>query len=191
MLEGFESQIGLDFPKSTVDVPTDVIYGKSLDQASRASISDAYYINSIQMDGFHFLAGAIDLYPLEVARHLAEKVIVSYDSTFDTYVSLPSHYNVYKYNINERNQLVKNSYADYWIDRTDFGKMIDEIGISPALTFRKAKSGVPEDLESYRKRVDLLWEWGKARAVEAVWDPSTGMPRPLNDKSHIREKLRK
>jgi predicted acylesterase/phospholipase RssA len=80
-LRGRRSDIQKMFPGSYVDKKTEVITDASLTQAYRASISDPYFINPARIGEDYYFTGAIDLFPIQLAKDLGAEVMVTLPNT--------------------------------------------------------------------------------------------------------------
>ena len=183
LLTGFDSAIATQFPDSPIDVKPVVITDQSRNVAVRASVSDPYYFDPFKIGDHYYISGAIDLYPVELAKHLAEEVILTYDSSFDQSIMIPAHSNIVGYNNQVRLRSVVQQDVRTWIDRSDFGTLVNEVGLSPIVVKGKFVSQVPRDLVEFRRIVDAQVEWGKNRATEALEQPRGG-------RNHIRMPVR-
>jgi predicted acylesterase/phospholipase RssA len=184
LLEGYKSAIASQFPDSAIHPETQVFLDLTLETAARASMSDPHLMNPMKIGDDYYMTGAVDLQPLEVANAVADQVIMSYDPGFDPVVTLPIMGTTFKYNYNQRVLNVNSSYAAYWIDRSDSLRELDmKVGFMPTLINKHVAQDVPTDRDKFISRIEAQWKWGKARALEGV-----NLQRPLNDKSHIRER---
>ena len=180
LLENFQSPIAALYPESAVQLSTDVLLGHSLDAAARASIADPYLINPAKIGEEYFMTGALDLYPIEVARTVAHHVIMTYEEDYGSIVEIPIMAGTMRYPSNDRLHQVQDQFATYWIDRSDASQIRDQIGFIPGLHDGKISLGVPADRQDYRTRTQAQWDLGKARAIEAI------QGKGYNDQSHIR-----
>ena len=93
---------------------------------------------------------------------------------------------------------VHDSDADYWIDFTDYDKMVASEGFDPAVSFGKYILGflgdlfthpdridpavvllrIPTSRDTFNKHIDEMWDYGKSRMIEALAHP--------HDKLHMR-----
>ena len=181
-LRDLESPIARLFPDSAVQVPTEVLPDQRPGVAARLSIADPFYLNPVPLDdGYYYLTGAIDLYPLETAQGLAKKIWMPFPSGFKTFPEQKAIQNTFDYDNNRRLQYVTSGFAARWIDISDVGGLYAEHGFDPRFDVwsLSVKTGVPESYEVYRRSVRAQWEYGRQRAIEALREPENG-------KRHIR-----
>lgn len=181
-LRGFESPIARLFPDSAVSSETDVIPGLRPSVASRMGITDPFYVNPVLLeDGHYYLTGAIDLYPVETAQRLAKSVLMPFRSGFKSFVERKAVQNTFGYDNNTRLRYITSGFTARWIDTSDVERLYDRHGFDPRfhLWSLSVKSGVPESYERYRQGVRAQWEYGRARASEAL-------KQPENSNAHIR-----
>ena len=182
MLKRFQSPLakGLNHVMS----PTDTLTQVSLSQAARISISDPYYMEPVmpQNDGYYYIGGSIDLYPLEAAHQLADEVIMSFSGEFDI-VEQAAIATSFGYNNNQRVREVHDQSAEHWVDISDSSDVYHRYGMNPTPSLSRSHLvevpfGVPEYHEFVR-RVRALYDYGFERGAEAA-------TTPVNGKCHAR-----
>jgi hypothetical protein len=184
LLEGFNSPMAAEFPKSNIKPNTKVFLGKSASIGARASISDMFYMQPLFMDDRYFMAGSIDLYPIEVAKRIGKEVIMGFSGGFDHIVEEEAAQSVFGFDNNKRLRNVNDQYADYWVDISDESDFIfKKYGFNPKPNFRpwvwQVEKHVPNTYKEYVAKVQGLYDIGYQRGQEAI-------SKPKNDKSHIR-----
>jgi hypothetical protein len=193
-LEGFVSPIGLGFPKSAVKLETRAYSNVSVGDALRASISDPYLMEPVQINGEAFIAGSIDLYPIEVGYELANETVAVFpeglgfieqsaiESSFGIpHVSNWSPFQLFGLNHNARIRQYTSFYSRYWVDDSDFSEAEDNLFTPVALSIleNRVSTSIPEDLDEFDRMIQAQWELGYRRGQEAL--------RQLpNSKAHIR-----
>jgi hypothetical protein len=182
MLYRFSSPIAQAYPSSALHYETEVMINHTLARASRAGISDPYYMEPMEIDGRYYLTGAVDLYPLETGKRLANEVTMVYPGRFDTLVEANAFASTFRYSANDRRVQVTRQYADHWIDASDVADLYSKVGFNPQPDFKKWRitDQVPQDYNEFRRRIYAQWEYGRDRALEAF-------KKPLNHKGHIRK----
>ncbi len=182
-IAGFLSPIPALYPHSPIIKKTDIITSRTLTEAVRASIADPYYMKPLDLGGQYYFTGAIDLYPLELAKRLGHEVAAIYPPWFDT-VEISSFMSVYKYNINNRIVNVTSQYSTYWIDDSDVDELYKVAGFNPKPDFSSwtLRYGIPNEIGEFRRKIATQWEFGRRRALEAFAGQK-------NDKLHIRKKI--
>jgi hypothetical protein len=182
-IEGLASAAALSDIDSFVGPKAKVKTNVSLAYAMRASIADPYYMKPLRLDDGNYITGAVNLYPLEMARQLAETVIMPYAGSFDTLVEANVFETTFGFNNEARLDAVTKQKASYWVDISDTGELYTKVGLnpSPVIASWEIQTGVPEDHKTYLRRVRALWNYGRSRMAEAL-DKEPGT------KKHIRQR---
>lgn len=180
LLRNTISPVAISFPNSAVSLYTQVITTQSIGTAARVSITDPYLINPAQVEDTYFLGGSIDLYPLEVAYKLGYQVAMVYPDAQD-FLGQSALGSSFGFDNNAQLRKVTGMYADHWIDFSNFESLGDHhfsvVGMN--VMKNKMKFNLPQDLETFREAQQAQWEFGYARAVEAL-------QQPHNSRNHIR-----
>lgn len=207
MLEGFESPVSQGKVGSSIDRRTEPMVGYSLIEGSRAAISDIGYINAGMIDGKPFAGSAVDLYPIELARHLGKEVMMTYSMPVHPFVDVGVQGTFgsdpavlgqqYTYSAKDRSIVVAKQTAEYWVDNSDISEVYDTIGYEPYIDpvgvtgrdFPAVRDRLPRQswlhpgdesyMQEFCKRNQQLYELGKARVREAL--------RNKCSKAHIRQ----
>jgi predicted acylesterase/phospholipase RssA len=155
-LKGFNTPVA-DFPGSRVYRQTDVTSKYSMTQSMRASFADLYFIKPAHLGENDFVTGGIDLQPLEVAKKLAKKVMMTDSPTYAPYeiAGLQTTFNV---NGNDRECDILNKNASYWVNFSDYTDQKFAFGAKDLGSSRK----------DFSQRVLEQWKFGYQRALEAL-----------------------
>lgn len=180
----FSTPIARAKPASRVAPETRVVTGRTLLEAARAGINDPSYINPPRVGDDYYLAGSIDLYPLELAKTIANEVTMTYSAFFSD-VEENTILTTYGYSNNARLGEIHAMEADYWIDHTRTDELDRVAGFNPRFSTSGVQSGVPATYEEFARKVRAQWQYGRDRATEALERKSR------NDKSHIRDAEKK
>jgi predicted acylesterase/phospholipase RssA len=151
-------------------------------EAMRASIAGPHYISPLELNGHHFMTGAVNLYPIELAKRLGEFVIMPYSGRLDTLMESNIFKATFGFGKNFRHRVVTGQSASFWVDISDASRFYSSYGMNPrpALRSWKIRGAVPTDYEEYLRRVRALWEYGRSRMEEAMVAVAPG------SKEHIR-----
>jgi predicted acylesterase/phospholipase RssA len=151
---------------SSVSSKINLITDANLDQAARASISDPFYMAPGEYKGDLYLTGGVDLYPIELAKKLAKKIIFVYPPTFSV-VERGAIFATFNFSPNKRHKRVFEQDVDYLIDSTDFPEKLE---LEPKLSLIRWKinSRIPESYEEYREIVKGQFHYGYYKAVVAM-----------------------
>jgi hypothetical protein len=179
-LDGFTSPVAELFPDAAIDRTTATITDRPISDAVRASISDPYLMEPAKLGKDYFVAGTIDLHPLEVANRLADEVAAVYPSKYDL-IEGSAVGSSFGDNGNVRLRKYTSSYARYWIDYSDFSPIKDALFGPIQIELRKnlLTTNFPDDLDEFRRKIKSQWYFGYQRGIEAAHQAA-------NSKAHIR-----
>ncbi len=174
-LQALHSPIA-DFNGSTVANEILPITGAKLTDAARASVADPFYIKPSEINGELYVTGAIDLYPVELAKALGDELMLLYPGQF-SFIEEGLVYATYNYSQNERHHQVFTQNYDYLLD---YSQIAEELVFTPKLDLKGLKviSRVPQSYELFKELVQKQYEYGFSRMLEAIQHP--------NSKDHIR-----
>lgn len=170
------------FQKSTIIKKAAVMTDVDLLKAARISISDMFYTKPVLYNDNYFAGGAINLVPIELAKLLADEVILELKQEYDK-IEDSSVKSVFGYSGNERLREIHDSYGDYWIDTSDVPEKLKGHYVTAKLDLFKlqVELSVPDDYEKFKKDVELQWKYGYERTVEAL-------SNKRNNKKNMRNK---
>lgn len=155
--------------KSVIEEKAKMTTDFSLLKAARISISDMFYTKPVLHNDEYFAGGAINLVPIELAKLLADEVILELKQEYDK-IEDSSVKSVFGYSGNERLQEVHDSYGDYWIDTSDVPSKLKGHYVTARLNLLKlqVELSIPDEYEKFREDVDIQWKYGYERAKEAI-----------------------
>ena len=177
-LQGFQSTL-----PGYVAAQTQVLTNVSTQDAVRNSIADPLFLNPSILNGSYFFTGAIDLYPLDVAHHLADEVVATYPiSLFKDYEDTA---------FKAAFGFTQTSRAVHTVTNNRV-KWIDLSGVEP-LRFDPTNSGftlysqVPAQLGAFQQGILAQFNFGRQRMAEALAAQTQGPSRrhlraPINPK---------
>jgi len=139
LIEGFKSPIGQAYPNSAVSVDTRVYTDLSVGDAASISIRDPFLMKPRRHGDEYFTGGNIDLYPLELARHLASEIVMTFNSGMVEFELLSIDVTL-GYNMNDRLRTITGRSVDHWVDAT--GIKARDFSLDP-----KLKRGFPKLFE--------------------------------------------
>jgi patatin-like phospholipase len=117
LLEGFQSPIAQAYPNSAVALDTRVFTDFSVGDAASISIRDPFLMKPLRRGDQYFTGGNIDLYPLELARHLASEVVMTFNTGMVDFELLAIDVTL-GYNMNDRLRTITGRDVDHWVDAT-------------------------------------------------------------------------
>jgi hypothetical protein len=179
-LSGFVSPVSVG-ASSTVEPSTLTITDHSLSAAARVSVTDPYLINPVSEGGSTFFGGAIDLYPVELAKALGSEVSMDVESKMPPFAE-GSIWSIFGFGMNERRAIALDEQVDHWMDFTNMdpqGSKKDVGFTSPKIGLHLS-NGVPANETEFAQSVTDQYKVGYFRAQESL-------QLPIGDLTHIRE----
>ena len=178
-LRGFVSPLA-KLPGSYVTSQPLVVTNKSTEEALRASVSDPYLVNPPMIDGSYYFTGAVDLFPVELAQHLADEVVVTYPvSLFDGPMDV-AFKSAFGYTQTYRTLQILQDKSVKWVDMAG----ADNLKFDPAPGFLTIANGIPQNFADYQRGLQAQYEFGRTRMMEAV-----RMQPSVQTHSHLREPI--
>ena len=133
--------------------------------AVRASISDMFYFRCHSHASGDYIGGVVDLFPIEVASHLADSVIMEVKGGYDETYGIPAIRTVLGFDGNQRLQHVLGQHADVWVDTSDMEQVFLQQRIYQKIIWRKNLIQIvaPASYEDYVRMIEAQWEFGYQR----------------------------
>lgn len=187
-LEGARSEIAQRYPDSSVTARTRVETQWTLAEAVRASIADPFLLPPFEKDGQTYMAGSHNLYPVELARELADEVILTAPEAFGEVENLVFESTFGLSDAERLKDLAKSKRVDHWVDFTRIGSELFQV--KPDLKFPfwftdslvKLSTNVPSALSDYQEMIDTQYATGSRRANESFQQPRFSL-------EHVRNKF--
>lgn len=145
-----------------------------LADAVRISVADMFYFRSHAHGGHHYSGGVIDLFPIELARRLADEVIMERKAPFDPWFALPALRTVLGIDGAARLDHVHLQQADAWIDTRAVKRDLRHRGIGKRIDWRIAVHrsrivlDVPATHAAYAAQVRAQWDYGYRQGLAAL-----------------------
>ncbi len=154
-----------------VKVITDAV----LKEAARAGISEPVLLEPKKMNGKTYLAGAIDPYPVALAKFLASKnaqIIIVLPGRHSDREATPL-FNTFGFDIRDQWDALKNTKGINVVSLDDASEKLKENLFWPKpkvslLSAPKIIVNVPEDLEAFKKQVMAQIEYGRQQAFKTL-----------------------
>jgi len=141
----------------------------SMLESTRISISDMFYVEPAFIQGKYFAGGAVDLIPIELAKYLANEVIIekkqSYSKTEEAFVRA-----VLGYSGNKRLQEIEN-YSDYFkIDTTNIKQDLKGHYLKKGINWRKFKIdfSLPKSYPQFKQDMEKQWQYGFNQTMKSL-----------------------
>ncbi|MFZ6649648.1 patatin-like phospholipase family protein [Undibacterium sp. TJN25] len=143
--------------------------GMPVGAAVRASISDMFYFRCHTYQGADYIGGVIDLFPIEVASRLAEKVVMELKGPYDNAFSIPALRAVLGIHGNRRLRHVLQQPAELWVDTSDMQTALTEQQVQKKLSWRRNKVELvmPASHADYVQMIEAQWQFGYRRGMAA------------------------
>ncbi|WP_233212606.1 patatin-like phospholipase family protein [Collimonas sp. PA-H2] len=154
--------------------------------AVRISISDMFYFPCHAHKTGHYTGGVVDLFPIELAQRLGQRVIMELKAPFNQALAIPAWRAVLGVDGNHRLRHMHDQYADAWIDASDVDSRFDKRGMQMKISWTKNRFSLlmPARYETYLEDVEAQWQYGYQRGMEAFANPSA------NYQQHMRHATR-
>jgi len=142
--------------------------------AVRASIADMFYFRChSHVSGNvinNYVGGVIDLFPIEVASHLAENVTMELKGFYDRTYGLPAVRTVLGFDGNQRLQHVLQQHADAWFNTSDMENYFFKQRIRQKVIWHKNKIDIvaPPTFDAYLKIIEAQWQYGYQRGLNSL-----------------------
>ncbi|AZA52141.1 patatin-like phospholipase family protein [Chryseobacterium sp. G0201] len=150
-----------DVPKIRINV--------SLLTSTRISISDMFYVTPASFQGKYFAGGAIDLIPIELAKHLADEIIIekkqSYTPVEEAFVRA-----VLGYSGNRRLEEIERQLPDFQIDTNDIKQKLDGHYIKKSINWKKLEIelSLPKSHQQFVKDMEMQWQYGFDQTIKSI-----------------------
>jgi predicted acylesterase/phospholipase RssA len=141
----------------------------SMLESTRISISDMFYVEPAFIQGKYFAGGAIDLVPIELAKHLANEVILekkqTYNKTEEAFVRA-----VLGYSGNERLQEIENHSPDFQIDTVNIKQDLKGYYLKKSINWRKFEIdfSLPKSYPQFKKDMEKQWQYGFDQTIKSL-----------------------
>jgi predicted acylesterase/phospholipase RssA len=141
----------------------------SMLESTRISISDMFYVEPACFNGKYFAGGAVDLVPIELAKHLANEVIIekkqSYSKAEEALVR-----SVLGYSGNERLQEIENFSPDFLIDTINIKEDLKGHYLKKTINWRKLEIdfSFPKSYPQFKKDMEKQWQYGFDQTIKSI-----------------------
>ncbi len=136
-------------------------------EAARASICDMFYFQCHSWQGKHYIGGALDLFPIEIARQLAEQVVMELKGPYDNIFAIPALRAVFGTDGKRRLDYVLAQSADQWVDTTDMERMLNYPSVRKRIAWKRNRVELvaPDTYQDYVAMIDAQWQFGYQRGL--------------------------
>ena len=137
--------------------------------AARISITDMYYFRCHAHGADNYFGGVLDLFPIEIARQLADEVMMEFKQSFDQAFSIPAWRSVLGMDGNARLRYVNGQPVDVRIDTSDVADVLAKESVQKKLDWRhnRIRLVMPPTHAAYVAMMERQWQYGYTRGMEA------------------------
>lgn len=178
-LRGFDSPMQKSFPYGRVDRKTEIRTDVTLSQAARASITDPFYVNPARIGDSYYWGGAIDLFPVETAQHLADEVLMNFPGGLYSGFEDLAIFSAFGFAQSDRTTEVSRRTDVRWIDSSGSHKL----ALDPTLFGVMFINRFPTTHAQFAYTIHHQYKLGYARAFEAA----RIQKNRANVRTHLRE----
>lgn len=141
----------------------------SMLESTRISISDMFYVEPAFLHGKYFAGGAVDLVPIELAKHLANEVITekkqSYNTTEEAFVRA-----VLGYSGNQRLQEIERLSPDFQIDTINIKEDLKGHYLQKGINWQKFEINFsfPKSYSQFKQDMEKQWQYGFDQTMKSL-----------------------
>lgn len=158
-----------NYRNSAVLKTTKIKTNKSMLASTRISISDMFYVAPVYSEGKYFAGGAIDLIPIELARHMANSIILEKKKSYTT-VEESLVRAVLGYSGNKRLDDIQKHTPEHQIDTENIKKELSGYYIKKTINWQKLEISFdfPTTYKQFRKDMDKQWNYGFQQTIKSI-----------------------
>ena len=158
-----------NYKNSAVDSNIKVKTNVGMLTSARISISDMFYVPPVSLEGSYYAGGAIDLVPIEVAKHIAKSVIIEKKQVYSS-VEEALVRSVLGYSGNKRLLEVQKQAPHYQIDTRNIKEDLAGHYINKGIDWQKFEIylGYPKSYKKYRLDMDKQWNYGFQQTMKSI-----------------------
>lgn len=157
-----------NYKNSAVDEEIDLRTDFPMLLSSRTSMSDMFYLKPVHFNNDFFAGGAIDLIPIEIAKHLSEKIIIEnkqqYSKVEEAFVRA-----VMGYSGNTRLQEIESQNPTIKINTSDIKNELKGHYVSKNIDWKKMEVAFsfPKSHQQFVEDMEKQWNYGYKKVIEA------------------------
>jgi predicted acylesterase/phospholipase RssA len=152
---------------NTIAAPLLTDTNMPITEAARASICDMFYFQCHTWQGKHYIGGALDLFPIEIARQLADQVVMELKGPYDNIFAIPALRAVFGTDGKRRLDYVLAQSADQWVDTADMERMLNNPSVRKRIAWKRNRVELvpPATYQVYVAMIDAQWQFGYQRGL--------------------------
>ncbi|WP_158978418.1 patatin-like phospholipase family protein [Cellulophaga sp. L1A9] len=158
-----------NYTNSAVSASIKIKTNLSMLVSARISVSDMFYVAPVYLEDTYFAGGAVDLIPIELAKHLAKTVIIekkqSYSPVEEALVRA-----VLGYSGNQRLQEIENHASNFQIDTIHIKKDLVGHYIKKSIDWKNFEIcfKYPKTYEDFKNDMDKQWDYGYQQTMKSI-----------------------
>lgn len=158
-----------NYKYSAIAKTTKIATNKSILTSARISVSDMFYVAPVYSEDAYFAGGAVDLIPIELAKHIANTVTIekkqSYSSVEEALVRA-----VLGYSGNKRLAEIQKYAPEYQIDTINIKKELEGHYIKKKIDWKKLEIcfDYPKNYQQFREDMDKQWNYGFQQTIKSI-----------------------
>ena len=158
-----------NYKNSAVAEMPKIITNKTVLASARISISDMFYVPPVFSEGNYFAGGAIDLVPIELAKHIANTVFTEAKQKYSP-VEEALVRAVLGYSGNKRLIEIERFTPNYQIDTRNIKKELERHYIKKKIHWKKQEIcfEYPKNYQQFREDMDKQWEYGFQQTIKSI-----------------------
>ncbi|GAA3508055.1 hypothetical protein GCM10022393_17990 [Aquimarina addita] len=162
-----------NYRNSGVAVTPKIVTDISLLTSARISISDMFYVAPFNLEDTYFAGGAIDLIPIELARHISKAVIIekkqSYSAVEEAFVRA-----VLGYSGTKRLEEIQNYTPDHEIDTRNIKRVLEGYYVKKKICWKRLEIcfDYPASYQQFREDMDRQWNYGFQQTLKSIQSKS-------------------
>ena len=137
------------------------------------STADVVYFPTAAHLGQCYSGGAIDLFPIEIAKLLAKEIIMELKGPLDQNFAQPAWRAIYGIDGNARIRQVQHAFADFWIDTRNIRQKLRTVQVQKRLNWRTGRIALspPKTHAEFIAQMQAQWRYGYQRGAAAFTNP--------------------
>lgn len=141
----------------------------SLLESTRISISDMFYVAPVFLQGKYFAGGAVDLIPVELARHIADTVIIEKKQRYSPAEEALVR-SVLGFSGNERLSEVQNLLPDLHIDTVSIKEDLKGHYLKKNIHWNTFEIGFsfPQTYRQFKEDMEKQWQYGYDQTMKSI-----------------------
>ena len=145
----------------------------SLANSVLISTADVVYFPTAAHLGQRYSGGAIDLFPIEIARLLANEIIMELKGVLDQNFAQPAWRAIYGIDGNARIRQVQQTFADFWIDTRNIRQKLRTEQVQKRLEWRSGRIALspPKTHAEFIAQMQAQWRYGYQCGAAAFANP--------------------